>query len=251
MSMSSTTLSCSRHVQRVWASRSTFALGWSPSCSSCLHSAKHATGPIMPMSPNDAKMSSRSFCSRRSTTDETQEDGSMTAKITADLLLSRRPPACCSSTPRSRSCSTVISPVYPFSSQEVACRGSTTTTSPGALFHPSKPLLGPKKKGGKDAGGKEEKKPIAPGAGDVFNIFANVPDVQLKDDACYPDWLWTLNEPGPTYGELSLMFIYGHKIEDANLYLYRRFLRMHRKLCIKVNNLRLKKSKRRIQVQVD
>ncbi|CAD7964040.1 unnamed protein product [Amoebophrya sp. A120] len=118
------------------------------------------------------------------------------------------------------------------------------------LFSPSPILLGPKKKnagGGKDAG----QQTVAPGAGDVFNIFANVPDVQLQPDEAYPKWLWDVEKPQPTYGELSLMFIYGQNIEAATLPLYNRFLRMHRKLCIKVNNLRLKKSKRRASIQVD
>jgi hypothetical protein len=59
----------------------------------------------------------------------------------------------------------------------------------------------------------------------------------------YPDWLWKLAEPPKTYSELSSMFIYGQNIENATENDYRRFLRQHRKLVIKVNNSRLKKSK--------
>lgn len=33
----------------------------------------------------------------------------------------------------------------------------------------------------------------------------------------YPDWLWNLEKPGPSYGELSLMFVHGHKIEESTL----------------------------------
>lgn len=58
----------------------------------------------------------------------------------------------------------------------------------------------------------------------------------------YPRWLWEREKPSPTYGDLSLMFIQGHRIEDANLYLYKTFLRKHRKIVIKINNLRMKKS---------
>ena len=39
------------------------------------------------------------------------------------------------------------------------------------------------------------------------------------------------------------MFVYGQGIESASENDYRRFLRQHRKLVIKVNNARLKKSK--------
>jgi large subunit ribosomal protein L54 len=80
-------------------------------------------------------------------------------------------------------------------------------------------------------------------SGHIFNIFAGVPDPQLQADEMYPDWLWKLAEPPKTYSELSSMFIYGSGIESATENDYRRFLRQHRKLVIKVNNSRLKKSK--------
>ena len=79
--------------------------------------------------------------------------------------------------------------------------------------------------------------------GHIFNIFAGVPDPQLQPDDMYPDWLWKLSEPPKTYAELSSTFIYGVGIENATENDYRRFLRQHRKLVIKVNNSRLKKSK--------
>ena len=47
------------------------------------------------------------------------------------------------------------------------------------------------------------------------------------------------------YGELALMFVHGVGIEEAKFSEYQRFLRQHRKLVIKINNLRLKRSKRR------
>ena len=77
----------------------------------------------------------------------------------------------------------------------------------------------------------------------VFNIFAGVPDPQLQPDEMYPDWLWQLADPPKSYAELSSMFVYGAGIENATETDYRRFLRQHRKLVIKVNNSRLKKSK--------
>ena len=80
-------------------------------------------------------------------------------------------------------------------------------------------------------------------AGHVFNIFSGVPDPQLEPDDAYPAWLWKLAEPQKTYSDLSAMFIYGTDIESATEYDYRRFLRQHRKLVIKVNNSRLRKSK--------
>lgn len=77
----------------------------------------------------------------------------------------------------------------------------------------------------------------------VFNIFAGVPDPQLQPDDAYPEWLWKLADPPKSYAQLSSMFIYGSGIETATENDYRRFLRQHRKLVIKMNNSRLQKSK--------
>jgi large subunit ribosomal protein L54 len=113
------------------------------------------------------------------------------------------------------------------------------------------PLLtrGPKKaaapaKKGKGKGVSPDTDQSADGeSGHVFNIFAGVPDPTLQPDDMYPKWLWSLADPPKTYSELSSMFIYGTGIEDATEHDYRRFLRQHRKLVIKMNNSRLKKSK--------
>jgi len=80
-------------------------------------------------------------------------------------------------------------------------------------------------------------------SGHIFNIFAGVPDSALQSDDMYPKWLWSLADPPKSYSDLSSMFIYGVGIENASENDYRRFLRQHRKLVIKVNNSRLKKSK--------
>jgi large subunit ribosomal protein L54 len=124
-----------------------------------------------------------------------------------------------------------------------------TRTSPRLVF--GNLLRGPKKPAA-PAGAKKAKGKGGPSdadnAGDaegghIFNIFAGVPDSQLQPDEMYPDWLWKLAEPPKTYAELSSMFIYGAGIENATENDYRRFLRQHRKLVVKVNNSRLKKSK--------
>ena len=80
-------------------------------------------------------------------------------------------------------------------------------------------------------------------SGHIFNIFAGVPDPVVQDDSYYPKWLWSLADPPKTYSELSSTFIYGVGIENATEVDYKRFLRQHRKLVIKMNNARLKKSK--------
>ncbi len=77
----------------------------------------------------------------------------------------------------------------------------------------------------------------------IFNIFAGVPDCVLEDDEKYPKWLWSLADPPKSYSELASTFIYGVGIEHATENDYRRFLRQHRKLVIKTNNARLRKSK--------
>ena len=113
-------------------------------------------------------------------------------------------------------------------------------------------LRGPKKAGAGPTPAKKGKvKGVAADAeqsgdsesGHIFNIFAGVPDSVLQDDSYYPKWLWSLADPPKSYSELSSMFIYGAGIEDATEIDYKRFLRQHRKLVIKLNNARLKKSK--------
>lgn len=87
-------------------------------------------------------------------------------------------------------------------------------------------------------------------SGHIFNIFAGVPDLQLQSDDMYPKWLWSLADPPKSYSDLSSAFIYGVGIENATEYDYRRFLRQHRKLVIKVNNFRLKKSKSPVENKI-
>merc|ERR1712048_173627 len=84
----------------------------------------------------------------------------------------------------------------------------------------------------------------------LFNIYAGRPDEEIKPDSWYPKWLWELDKPSKGYGELAMMFIHGHNIEQAKMSEYQRFLRQHRKLVIKLNNLRLKKSKRRAGLKI-
>mmetsp|Transcript_41528 Transcript_41528/g.115484 ORF Transcript_41528/g.115484 Transcript_41528/m.115484 type:complete len:133 (-) Transcript_41528:113-511(-) len=115
------------------------------------------------------------------------------------------------------------------------------------LLRLSAPRLAPKKAAkGKAAGGAAQAAaPAGPaGAGQLFNIYADRPDEKMKPDNWYPTWLWDLEKPPKTYGELSMMFVHGIGIEEAQMSDYQRFLRQHRKLVIKINNLRLKKSKR-------
>uniref|UniRef100_A0A7S1AS63 Mitochondrial ribosomal protein L37 n=1 Tax=Noctiluca scintillans TaxID=2966 RepID=A0A7S1AS63_NOCSC len=88
------------------------------------------------------------------------------------------------------------------------------------------------------------------GADQIFNIYAGRPDEEIKSDEHYPAWLWDLEHPPKMYGELALMFVHGVGIEDAKLSDYQRFLRQHRKLVIKINNLRLKKSRRRVGLRI-
>lgn len=110
------------------------------------------------------------------------------------------------------------------------------------------PVAGKKGKG-KSAAADSEQSGDGEG-GHVFNIFAGVPDLQLQPDDAYPDWLWKLADPPKSYGELSSMFIYGNGIENATEHDYRRFLRQHRKLVIKVNNSRLQKSKSPVENKI-
>mmetsp|Transcript_19934 Transcript_19934/g.45983 ORF Transcript_19934/g.45983 Transcript_19934/m.45983 type:complete len:131 (-) Transcript_19934:12-404(-) len=107
--------------------------------------------------------------------------------------------------------------------------------------------LGPKK-----AKAKAKADPLAaaalasgpPGSEQLFNIYAGREDDKLRPDDWYPKWLWELEKPPKKYGDLALTFIHGVGIEEAEFRDYQRFLRLHRRLVIKLNNLRLKKSKR-------
>mmetsp|Transcript_100158 Transcript_100158/g.178195 ORF Transcript_100158/g.178195 Transcript_100158/m.178195 type:complete len:135 (-) Transcript_100158:59-463(-) len=121
------------------------------------------------------------------------------------------------------------------------------SVSLGGLFRFSAPLLAPKKaKGGaKAAPGPAAIPQGPPGGGQIFNIYAERADEEIKPDDSYPKWLWQLETPPKNYGELTMMFVHGVDIEEATLSDYQRFLRQHRKMVIKINNLRLKRSKRR------
>jgi len=113
-------------------------------------------------------------------------------------------------------------------------------------------LFSPKKAKAKAKAGPSEEAKVEgpPGADHIFNIYADQPELEVKPDNWYPDWLWELEKPRKSYGELSMMFCHGVNIEQAEFPDYRRFLRLHRVLCIKVNNLRLKKSKRRSHLKI-
>ena len=51
---------------------------------------------------------------------------------------------------------------------------------------------------------------MPPGADHVFNIYSEIKeDHVLLPDECYPKWLWELEKPEKSYGELAMMFIYG------------------------------------------
>eukprot|EP00448_Togula_jolla_P038544 CAMPEP_0170631424 /NCGR_PEP_ID=MMETSP0224-20130122/34629_1 /TAXON_ID=285029 /ORGANISM="Togula jolla, Strain CCCM 725" /LENGTH=93 /DNA_ID=CAMNT_0010959753 /DNA_START=33 /DNA_END=311 /DNA_ORIENTATION=- len=86
----------------------------------------------------------------------------------------------------------------------------------------------------KAAKGKPGAAPAAQGAAadafQLFNIYANRQDEVLRPDDSYPQWLWDLDKPSKAYGDLTLMFVHGVGIEDAQLSDYQRFLRQHRKL---------------------
>uniref|UniRef100_A0A7S2H0B1 Large ribosomal subunit protein mL54 n=1 Tax=Alexandrium andersonii TaxID=327968 RepID=A0A7S2H0B1_9DINO len=117
----------------------------------------------------------------------------------------------------------------------------------GGLLRLSAPRLAPKKAArGKGAAPAQAGVPAGPpGANQLFNIYADRPDEEIKPDSWYPKWLFELDKQPKNYGELSMMFVHGVGIEEATMSDYQRFLRQHRKLVIKINNLRLKKSKRR------
>lgn len=84
-----------------------------------------------------------------------------------------------------------------------------------------------------------------PGAGQLFNMYVEREDDEIKPDNWYPKWLFYLETPPKTYGELVLTFVHGMGIENAQLREYRRCLRQHRKLVTQINNILLKRSKRR------
>ncbi|ORM41430.1 uncharacterized protein BXIN_2452 [Babesia sp. Xinjiang] len=123
-----------------------------------------------------------------------------------------------------------------------------------ALYVPSRSLqtsaclLAPKQKGKKDAGSSQRVTAAAPDtAADehLFNIYAGIPeDHTILPDEAYPKWLWDLDKPDKTYGELMKMFVYGHDIETARMCDYKRFRRLHNRALIKLNNLRLQKQRK-------
>ncbi|CAA9988262.1 mitochondrial ribosomal protein L37, putative [Plasmodium knowlesi strain H] len=94
-------------------------------------------------------------------------------------------------------------------------------------------------RGGETTENKEEQK------AHIFNIYNTVEkDHEILPDHAYPKWLWDLEKPMKSYGELALMFLYGKNVEKATADDYHRFRRLHNKNLIKLNNMRLKKSKR-------
>ena len=121
------------------------------------------------------------------------------------------------------------------------------SSSFGGLLRWSRPLLGPKKKGKGGAGPGEAKKrePAAPGADHLFNIFADRKDDTLMEDDKYPEWLWEFDKRKPYYGSLALKFVHGLDIESATYGEYKRFLKKHRKMVIRTNNMRLAKTNKR------
>ncbi|CRH00105.1 mitochondrial ribosomal protein L37, putative [Plasmodium relictum] len=111
----------------------------------------------------------------------------------------------------------------------------------------SKCKLAPKGKSGKKVQDKKDTENTTESSekAHVFNIYNTIDkDHEILPDYAYPKWLWKLEKPLKTYGELALMFLYGKDIENATAEDYHRFRRLHNKNLIKLNNLRLKKSKR-------
>ncbi|SOS79274.1 mitochondrial ribosomal protein L37,putative [Plasmodium sp. gorilla clade G1] len=108
----------------------------------------------------------------------------------------------------------------------------------------SKRSLAPKVKPGKKG---QDKKDTTSGSTTESSeklIFLIYTILLMLPDHAYPKWLWKLEKPLKSYGELALMFLYGKDIENATAQDYHRFRRLHNKNLIKLNNLRLKKSKR-------
>ncbi|AFZ81413.1 hypothetical protein BEWA_008230 [Theileria equi strain WA] len=105
----------------------------------------------------------------------------------------------------------------------------------------------PKSKGKKVADSKDKPSSDSTSAEDehLFNIYAAIPqDHTLLPDECYPKWLWDLDKPEKTYGELLLMFVHGKNIENAEMKDYNRFRRLHNRTTIKLNNIRLQKQRK-------
>jgi len=100
-----------------------------------------------------------------------------------------------------------------------------------------------KKSQAESTGGDKNAPPAAEGSNHRFNIFSGLPDHKILDDSQYPDWLWELSKPAKSYGELSLMFIYGKGIESATFPDYARFRKLHNRFTIKLNNMRLTKGR--------
>ncbi len=75
--------------------------------------------------------------------------------------------------------------------------------------------LAPKAKG---KGKTEEKVQGEKGSDQVFNVFVDKPDHRILPDEFYPKWLFNLASPTKSYGELSLMFVYGQVSLDILLY---------------------------------
>ncbi|EDO06025.1 ribosomal protein L37 family protein [Babesia bovis T2Bo] len=115
-------------------------------------------------------------------------------------------------------------------------------------FYTSAVHLAPKQKGKKD-GGSSQRVTAAqtenPCDEHLFNIYAGIPvDHTILPDEAYPSWLWDLDKPDRTYGELMKMFVYGQGIESARMSDYKRFRRLHNRSLIKLNNLRLQKQRK-------
>ena len=113
----------------------------------------------------------------------------------------------------------------------------TTTTTALEVTRPfsqllaaSSPRRGPKQKGGKKGGGGGASAQqqtgagsgaaVPPGADHVFNIYSTIKeDHVLLPEECYPDWLWELEKPEKSYGELAMMFLYGQVCgEEINVF---------------------------------
>ncbi|VWU51972.1 mitochondrial ribosomal protein L37, putative [Hepatocystis sp. ex Piliocolobus tephrosceles] len=110
------------------------------------------------------------------------------------------------------------------------------------------PKIKPGKKGKDTKSGSPDSSTSTSGSTEqahIFNIYKTVDkDHEILPDHAYPKWLWKLEKPLKGYGELALMFFYGKNVESATAEDYHRFRRLHNKNLIKLNNMRLKKSKR-------
>ncbi|GFE54403.1 RAP domain-containing, putative [Babesia ovis] len=127
--------------------------------------------------------------------------------------------------------------------------GTTHLTATATrVLHSSALCLAPKQKGKKDAGASQRVTAAQtdnPCDEHLFNIYAEIPeDHTMLPDEAYPKWLWDLDKPDKTYGELMKMFVYGHDIETTRMSDYKRFRRLHNRALIKLNNLRLQKQRK-------